>query len=438
MFNYNPDANKDDGSCVAVCQWNTALAADDVACVAPADACGKDFPCADPPAQPGWSDGVVVNEQLSCAASDTKGVCKDARVKINGTTYEAECGEPNKTIGTGSHNVELFDPYDSVITGYYGDSSYIDYLLIAVNVATRDSWDDLTERNVYWSLLGRTPTINHQSLDAAQQAKVNSITSGANDVVLKNTGVYFLGVVGDPTFNNQLMFLKYCAAEVKGCTDPNALNYNPDANTDDSSCITRVTGCTDPNALNYDPRANTPDDSCVEKVPGCMDRSAINFNQDANVENGTCLIPKTLLGLDPYCVAASGGFSLGWTIENPNSFGVPATWSLDGAGGSGTLTPGTNFIGYTDDGPATHTMSVSWINGNASLSSAEVCSTNITTTTFTPPIPVTGAGVAGDSFLIPVTGVDLAQTLHQVALNLGLAFSGLGVALEGISRRKKK
>ena len=55
-------------------------------------------------------------------------------------------------------------------------------------------------------------------------------------------------------------------------------------------------------------------------------------------------------------------------------------------------------------------------------------------------IPVTGGGAGGptDELIIPVTGVDLAETLHQIALNLGLALSGFGVALEGISRRKKK
>ena len=62
---------------------------------------------------------------------------------------------------------------------------------------------------------------------------------------------------------------------VIGCMDPNALNYNPLAITDDSqSCIypppppppppppVPVFGCTNPNAINYNPNATVDDGSC--------------------------------------------------------------------------------------------------------------------------------------------------------------------------------
>lgn len=47
---------------------------------------------------------------------------------------------------------------------------------------------------------------------------------------------------------------------VTGCTDPNASNYNPEAQMNDGSCL--YGGCTDPTALNYDWSANFDDGSC--------------------------------------------------------------------------------------------------------------------------------------------------------------------------------
>ena len=47
---------------------------------------------------------------------------------------------------------------------------------------------------------------------------------------------------------------------VFGCMDPEAENYNPDANVDNGSC--EYLGCTDPLADNYDSNANVDDGSC--------------------------------------------------------------------------------------------------------------------------------------------------------------------------------
>lgn len=53
---------------------------------------------------------------------------------------------------------------------------------------------------------------------------------------------------------------------VWGCTDPNALNYNPEATVNDGSCTYTVYGCTDPEALNYNPWATDDDGSCAYPV----------------------------------------------------------------------------------------------------------------------------------------------------------------------------
>lgn len=79
---------------------------------------------------------------------------------------------------------------------------------------------------------------------------------------------------------------------IYGCTDSNAINYNPNANTSDGSCIARVYGCTNINAFNYNSNANTDDGSCIEKIYGCIDKNANNFNEKANTTDESCLYTK--------------------------------------------------------------------------------------------------------------------------------------------------
>jgi len=76
-------------------------------------------------------------------------------------------------------------------------------------------------------------------------------------------------------------------AQINGCTDPAADNYNPLANVDDGSCL--FSGCTNPLATNFDPGANVDDGSCI--VPGCTNPLATNFDPTATVDDGSCIVP---------------------------------------------------------------------------------------------------------------------------------------------------
>ena len=51
---------------------------------------------------------------------------------------------------------------------------------------------------------------------------------------------------------------------ILGCTNLEALNYNPNAEEDDGSCI--ILGCSDENAINYNPEATNDDGSCEYSV----------------------------------------------------------------------------------------------------------------------------------------------------------------------------
>jgi hypothetical protein len=74
-----------------------------------------------------------------------------------------------------------------------------------------------------------------------------------------------------------------------GCLDPLALNFDPYATVDDSTCIYPIYGCTDILALNYNSLANIDDGSCIPIILGCTDSTAINYFSGANIDDGSCI-----------------------------------------------------------------------------------------------------------------------------------------------------
>jgi len=100
---------------------------------------------------------------------------------------------------------------------------------------------------------------------------------------------------------------------ILGCTDATACNYNADATQDDGSCTYPQDGydcdgnptnygCQNPNAENYNPDANIGSDEeyCIftdtdgdgvpdyQEIPGCTDPLATNYNQYATDDDGSC------------------------------------------------------------------------------------------------------------------------------------------------------
>ena len=80
-----------------------------------------------------------------------------------------------------------------------------------------------------------------------------------------------------------------CGPSVEGCGDPRAENYLPHARSNRSdACVLR--GCTSPDAVNYDPSATVDDNSCVPRRYGCTDRTAANYASSATDDDGSCYI----------------------------------------------------------------------------------------------------------------------------------------------------
>ncbi|MFN0031950.1 MAG: T9SS type A sorting domain-containing protein [Flavobacteriales bacterium] len=71
---------------------------------------------------------------------------------------------------------------------------------------------------------------------------------------------YLIRVGGFSGANGTFELSITCQTMVSGCNNPLADNYDPEATSDDGSCI--FSGCTDPNAMNFDQSANEDDGSC--------------------------------------------------------------------------------------------------------------------------------------------------------------------------------
>lgn len=132
--------------------------------------------------------------------------------------------------------------------------------------------------------------------------------NGATTYEASVTYVEFMGQTGNSNFTANtvniispfvISNIQYCINdadgdgicdenESAGCTDPDALNYNADAEVDDGSCIAVVLGCTDESADNYNEDANTDDGTC--SIAGCMNNEAQNYNEGATIDDGSCII----------------------------------------------------------------------------------------------------------------------------------------------------
>ena len=136
---------------------------------------------------------------------------------------------------------------------------------------------------------------------------------GCTDASADNTGLTVTPTL--PTYANAVVSTNFndysdqnaqndalCIYTIEGCTDPTAINFNPDATNDDGSCVfeaEEVPGCTDPEAINYDVDATADNGTCV--FVGCTDASANNVNT---------------LGVTPTVAAYSTGATAGYDADN--------------------------------------------------------------------------------------------------------------------------
>ena len=105
---------------------------------------------------------------------------------------------------------------------------------------------------------------------------------------------YIVNACSDPSATN------YCAGDIylnenciydgaTGCTCEDATNYDPDATSNDGSCVF-MEGCSDINAANYTDcsGATVQTESC--EYTGCTCPLAYNYDSSASVDDGSCVV----------------------------------------------------------------------------------------------------------------------------------------------------
>lgn len=128
--------------------------------------------------------------------------------------------------------------------------------VLAANQLVGSSWFVLNDAG------NAAPDDNLQVL-VLQVSTPGSVSGQINVQVFPN-GNGDLGELLSFAFDGIGTFSALSSGPSCGCTDSNALNYDPEATYDDGSCEDGVPGCTDSNACNYNPTANVDDDSCAE------------------------------------------------------------------------------------------------------------------------------------------------------------------------------
>jgi len=111
---------------------------------------------------------------------------------------------------------------------------------------------------------------NGQQLTGTNTPNPGNVTSVFSGL---NPGTYTLHIHTNNACEHTRQ-LVIAAVPVPGCTNPLAVNYDPNATVDDGSCIlpppTVIYGCTDPTAANYNPLATQDDGSCQYAPPNMI------------------------------------------------------------------------------------------------------------------------------------------------------------------------
>ena len=347
--NFDPEATYDDGSCVFdvlgctdsfACNYDDAATQDDGSCVY-CDCGGDDAPAytlsveASAAVQPGamtyrfYVNMVNATDKLSAVYGNNE---EALSIQAPAGIYNSELNTSWNASGLAAAFVDLYpemadDSYATIgLTGPASEAALgsvnpdlaesVEMPLTIAEFFTTGGADlDISDAvGGIWYLAGPATNAN-----AGEEGRVlvMQITTEGDLLGTLNAQIFPEGD-GQQEFKMSWTFSgtgTYDAdgfGNACGCTDAEAINYNPAADYDDGSCVFGVAGCTDATACNYEEEATLDDGSCVFPAPGlncdgtcvndvdgdgicdenevlgCTNPEALNYDEAATDDDGSC------------------------------------------------------------------------------------------------------------------------------------------------------
>jgi len=319
-FNYNENANVDDGSCIAVVMgcidelsfnYNLEANTDDDSCIAVVNGCMDDLALNYNP------EANTDNNDLCFFDYDILG-CMDSIANNYSeiATYDdGTCQYPGLSLNPVPTELCLGD---TVLISWSGGNPSIAIFIGLANISTG---------------------YNAGQIDIVQNTGeylwvVQNVPPGPGDTYR----FYIETYLEPPTSWSHGSHFTICP--IYGCTNIDAFNYNPSATFDDGTCLGAILGCTNSDACNYNEDAIQEDYSCELPVDtyncfgeclydanddgvcedvyyGCLDSLANNYNENVNEDDESCEYPVLSLNPVPTELCLGDTVLISWSGGNP-------------------------------------------------------------------------------------------------------------------------
>ena len=407
MFNFDPAATIDDGSCVAIFMGCTESSAsnfpfnnppntDDGSCVWIGCTCANFPSCINttpfPPEAFTYLGGAGLVDNGTCVQA-FYGCTDNSTFTQGGTIYNTNTNfDPSANVNAVSAT-DLTNPCIPTVLGCMLQSANNFNSLANTNDGTC-TWTGCTQP--------LAPNFTNFPAEAQSYIAFAGVQYGIQD-----DGSCTGGGCTDPisqSFDPAALWDDGSCIYFMGCMDPLADNYYAAAQMDDGSCL--YFGCTDVWAINYDCQTslyidpvtgvytaptspcsdgvNQDDGNCVMGIPGCMDSTACNYDPAANIDPGNVCEFETCAGcmdstannynLQLYGSAAGTGCYLNGNVLQYATCTIACGNGIDGnpgipANGCCTYT----ILGCTDDNFCNYDPAATVDNGSCSNASCTGC-----------------------------------------------------------------